>query len=109
MLEKIRLYVDRIFSRLGMRPKVPLGFKLRAGHWFSFRGPRLGSKPNFLGTALEPCTGFSLGVGSFSGQIVPQECWFASGYYDGFWVCSVGTDGFYTAGDWFYIAGDVRS
>jgi hypothetical protein len=70
MLEKIRLDVNRVFSKLGLRPK-PLGFKLRVG--CRFCGPRLGSRPNFLGAALEPCLGLSSGVGCLSGQIVPQE------------------------------------
>ena len=73
MLEKIRLDVDQVFSRLGLRPKVPIGFRLRARRWFSFSGPRLGSWLKFLGAALEPCSGLSLGVGSFLGQIVPQK------------------------------------
>jgi hypothetical protein len=58
MLEKIRLDVDRVFSRLGLRPKVPLGFRLRVGRRFSFSGPRLGSRSKFLGAALEPCSFF---------------------------------------------------
>jgi hypothetical protein len=54
MLEKIRLDVDQVFSKLGLRPK-PLGFRLRVGRRFS--GPRLGSRPNFLGAALDPSLG----------------------------------------------------
>ena len=54
MPEKIRLDVDRV-SRLALRPKVPLGFRLRVGCRSSFSGPRLGSRPKFLGAALEPC------------------------------------------------------
>jgi hypothetical protein len=70
MLEKIRLDVDQV-SRLALRPIVPLGFRLRARRQSYFSGPRLGSKPKFLGAALEPCSGLSSGVGSFLGQIVP--------------------------------------
>jgi hypothetical protein len=70
MLEKIRLDVDQV-SRLALRPIVPLGFRLRARHRSSFSGPCLGSRPKFLGAALEPCSGLSSGVGSFLGQIVP--------------------------------------
>ena len=74
MLEKIRLDVDRLFSRMGLRPKVPLGFRLRAGRrLFSFTGPHLGSEPKTLGAALEPCSGLSSDVGCISGQQVPQE------------------------------------
>jgi hypothetical protein len=73
MLEKIRLDVDRVFSRLGLRPK-PHGFRLRAGRRFSsFSGPHLGSRPKILGAALEPCLGLSAGIGSISGLIVPQK------------------------------------
>ena len=73
MPEKIRLEVDRVFSRLGLRPK-PLGFRLRARRRFSsFSGPRLGSRPKVLGAAVEPCLGLSAGIGSFSGLIVPQK------------------------------------
>jgi hypothetical protein len=65
MLEKIRLDVDRVFSRLGSRPK-PRGFRIRAGRRFSsFSGPRFGSGPKILGAALEPCLGLSAGIGSF--------------------------------------------
>jgi hypothetical protein len=106
MLEKIRLDVDQVFFNLGLRPKVPLGLRLRAGRRF-FSGPRLGSRPKFLGAAFEPCLGLSSGVASFSGQIVPQECaGLVSGTVMGF-GCSVCVDGFYTTGDWFYITDDV--
>ena len=72
MLEKIRLDVDRVFYRLGLRPKVPISFRLRAGRrLISFTRPRLGSRPKILGATLEPCLGLSLGVGRISGQIVP--------------------------------------
>jgi hypothetical protein len=55
------------------RPK-PFGIRLRAGRRFSsFSGPRLGSRPKFLGAALEPCLGLSAGIGSSSAQIVPQK------------------------------------
>jgi hypothetical protein len=67
LLVKIRLVVDRVLSRLGLRPKSP-GFRLRVGRRFS--GPRLGSRPKIVDATLEPFLGHSSGVG---GQIDPQE------------------------------------
>jgi hypothetical protein len=72
MLEKIRLNVDRVFSRLGLRLKVPLGFRLQDGRrLISFIVPRLESRPKILNAALEPCSGLYSGVGRISGQLVP--------------------------------------
>jgi hypothetical protein len=68
LLENIRMDVDRVLSRLGLRPKS-LGFRLRAGRRFG--GPRLGPRPKCVGATLEPCAGHSTGV---VGQIETQEC-----------------------------------
>lgn len=82
MLQMIRLDVVWILSRVGLRPKVPFGFRLRAGRrLFSFTRPRLGSRPNTLGAVLEPCLGFSLDVGCISGKQVPLE---RAGFVSGF-------------------------
>jgi hypothetical protein len=64
----------RFFTDWVLRHKVPLSFRLQAGHWLiSFTRPHLGSRPKILDATLEPCLGLSLGVGLISGQIVPQE------------------------------------
>jgi hypothetical protein len=67
LLEKIRMDVDRVLSRLGLRPKYR-GFRLRAGRRSG--GPRLGPRPKCVGATLEPCVGLSSGV---VGQIETQE------------------------------------
>jgi hypothetical protein len=59
LLVKIRLDVDRVLSRLGLRPKSP-GFRLRVGRRFS--GPHSGSRPKFVDSTLEPFSGHSSGV-----------------------------------------------
>jgi hypothetical protein len=81
MLEKIRLDVDRVFSRLGLRPKVPLGSRLRAGRRLIFIGPSFGIHAQNFGCSFGAFLRALFGCWKyFRLDSPPGACWFGFGY-----------------------------